>query len=131
MNPKSRQKAATPVETDFFKLLNNRNFGIDCRNNIDNCILEPLYDDFGQISYIKKFTAIFNDDSFRHFFSLHHVREETIQNFQGKIFALDKNDSKYDARKEYFKNKMDEELDAKKSKRKEKFNDIETKIEEC
>lgn len=54
-----------------------------------------------------------------------------IQNFQGKIFALDKNDSKYDARKEYFKNKMDEELDAKKSKRKEKFNDIETKIEEC
>ena len=68
MNPKSRQKAATPVETDFFKLLNNRNFEIDCRNNIDNCILEPLYDDFGQISYIKKFTAIFNDDSFRHFF---------------------------------------------------------------
>ena len=116
MNPKSRQKAATPVETDFFKLLNNRNFGIDCRNNIDNCILEPLYDDFGQISYIKKFTAIFNDDSFRHFFSPHHVREGTIQNFQGKIFALDKNDSKYDARKEYFKNKMDEELDAKNPK---------------
>ena len=96
MNQKSRQKAAKPVETYFFKLLNNR---IDCRNNIDNCNFEPLYDDFGEISYIKKFTTIFNDDSFSHFFSLHHMREEIIQTFQGKIFALDKNDLKYDARK--------------------------------
>ena len=34
------------VERDFFKLLNNSNFGIYCRNNIDNCILECLDDDF-------------------------------------------------------------------------------------
>ena len=45
MNPKSKQQATSSVERDFFKLLNNSNFGIDCRNNIDNCILEPLYDD--------------------------------------------------------------------------------------
>ena len=37
MNQKSRQTAATKVEKDFYKLLNNSNFGIDCRNNIDNC----------------------------------------------------------------------------------------------
>ena len=41
MNQKSRQKATTPVE-GFFKLLNYGNFGIDCRNNIDNCVLKPL-----------------------------------------------------------------------------------------
>ena len=45
MNQKSRQHEPSSVERDFFKLLNNSNFGIDCRNNIDNCILEPLYDD--------------------------------------------------------------------------------------
>ena len=56
--------------------MNNYNFGIDCRNNIDNCILEPLYDDIKEISYIKKFTSIFNDDTFRHFFSPQHLREE-------------------------------------------------------
>ena len=54
MNQKSRQKATTSVEKDFLKLLNNSNFRIDCRNNIDNCIIEPLCDDLGEISYIKK-----------------------------------------------------------------------------
>ena len=42
VNQKSRQKVTSSVEKDFFKLLNNSNFGIDCRNNIDNCILEPI-----------------------------------------------------------------------------------------
>ena len=44
-NQKARLKVKTsPVEKGFFKLLNNSNFGIDCCNNIDNCVLEPLYD---------------------------------------------------------------------------------------
>ena len=64
MNQNSRQKAASSVERDFFELLHNSNFGINCRNVIDNCILEPLYDDFTEISYIKKFTTIFSDDTF-------------------------------------------------------------------
>ena len=55
MNQNSSQKATSSLERYFFKLLKNSNFGIDCRNNIDNCILEPLYDDFTEISYIKKF----------------------------------------------------------------------------
>ena len=121
---------------DFFKPLNNSNFGIDCRNNIDNCILEPIYDNLGEISYIKNFTTIFNDDTYRDFFSPEHMKEEIIQTFQGKILALDKNDPTYEARKEYFENKMDEELDAvesfvkNKNKRKRKFKNIEEKIAE-
>ena len=102
MDQKSRQKATSSVEKDFFKLLNNSNFGIDCRNNIDNCILEPIYDNLGEISYIKKFTTTFNDDMYRDFFSPELMKEEIIQTFQGKIFALDKNDLAYEARKEYF-----------------------------
>ena len=66
-NQKARQTASSSVEKDFYKLLNNSNFGIDCRNNIDNCYLEPLYDDFSEISYIKKFTTIFNGETFRDF----------------------------------------------------------------
>ena len=90
MNQKFRQKAISSIERDFFKLLNNSDFGIDCRNNIDNCIIEPLYDDFIEISYIKKFTTIFSDDTFRNFFSPVLLREEITQTFQSKIFALDK-----------------------------------------
>ena len=40
------------------------------------------------------------------------MKEEIIQTFQGKIFALDRNDLTYEARKQYFENKMDEDLDS-------------------
>ena len=69
MNQKSRQQATSSVERDFLKLLHNRNFGIDYKNNIDNFILESLDDGFIEISYIKKFTTIFNDDTFSNLFS--------------------------------------------------------------
>ena len=48
-NQKARLKTISLVEKDFYKLLNNRNFGIDYCNNINNCILEPLYDDIHEI----------------------------------------------------------------------------------
>ena len=82
--------------------------------NIDNYILEPLYHDLAKVSYIKQFTTIFSDDALRNFF----------------LFALNKNDQTYEARKEYFENKMDEDLDAidsfekSKKRRKRKFQDI-------
>ena len=71
MNQKFRQTALTSVERDFCKLLNNTNFAIDCRNNVGNCILKPLYDDLDEISCIKKFTTIFSDDAYRYFFLLY------------------------------------------------------------
>ena len=136
MNQKSRQAATSPVEGDFFKLLNNSNFGIDFHNNIDNCILEPIYDDLGEISYIKIFTTVINDDTYRDFFSPEHMKEEIIQTFQGKIVALNKNDPTYEARKEYFENKMEEEVDSvesfvkSKNKRKRKFKNLDEKTAE-
>ena len=138
MNQKSRQKTTTPVKKDFCKLLNNCNFGIDCRNNIDNCVLEPLFDDFEEISYLKKFTSIFNDETFRDFYSPCLLKEEIIQTFQSKIFALNKEDPLYITRKQYRENKMEEELDdvdsfGKKNKqtRKRKFKNIDEKILDC
>ena len=77
MNQKYRQAATSK---DFFQLLDKGNFGID------NCILEPIYDNLGEISYIKKFTTIFNDDTYRVFFLPEHMKEEIIQTFRGKYF---------------------------------------------
>ena len=37
-NQVSRQKA----QTDFYKLMNNADFGYDCRHNADNCYLLPI-----------------------------------------------------------------------------------------
>lgn len=113
MNQNSRQKASISVERDLFKLLNNSNFGIDCQNNIDNCTLQPLYDDIGKIAYIKKFTTILNDDIFRHFF--HHViwKKKSYKHSKKKFFhKMLKMTLVMKTRKEYYKNKMEEQLDA-------------------
>ena len=52
MNQNARQKAKTPIKRDFYKLMNNANFGIGCRNNIDNCKFEPIYGKIDDISFI-------------------------------------------------------------------------------
>ena len=137
MNQKARQTASSSVEKNFYKLLNNSNFGIDWWNNIDNCYLEPLYDDFSEILFIKKCTTIFSDDTFRYFFSLSLLREEISQTFQAKIFALNKEEITYEARKQNYERKMAEELDALKTYekdkkvKKKKFKNVDEKITEC
>lgn len=134
MKEKAMQQATSFVVKDFYKLLNNSNFGIDCRNIIGNCCLEPLCDDFSEISYIKKFTPIFVDDTFCNFFSPSLLRDEITQLFQAKIFALSKEETTYEARKKYYERQMAEELDAvdsyekNKKVKKRKFKNVEEKI---
>ena len=53
MNQKAGQKATSPLEREFYKLLTNADFATDCRNNVDNCKLEPIYDEIGETSYKK------------------------------------------------------------------------------
>lgn len=61
-------------------------------------------------------------------------REEIIETFNSKIFALSKDDSTYEARKKYYERQRAEELDAvesyEKNKRvkKRKFKDVDEKI---
>ena len=64
------------------------------------------------------------------------MKDEIIQTFQGKIFALNVNDPTYEARKEYFENKIDEEhvsvesFVKSKNKIKIKIRDIDEKMAE-
>lgn len=71
MNQNARQTAESKVEKDFYKLLNHGNFSIDCRKTIHNCGLEPIYDNFSEIAYIKNYSTIFNNEYFKDFFPLH------------------------------------------------------------
>lgn len=137
MNQKSRQTASSKVKKDFYKLLNNRNFGIDCRNNIDNCYLEPIYDDIDEVGFISKYTNILSDENYREFFSPDLFREKINSKFDSKLFALNKNDAAYEVRLKYLERQRDESLDAvssfqkNKKAKKRKFQTVEEKITEC
>ena len=68
MNQNARKSAKTKVEKYICKLSNNSNFGYDCGNNLDNCSLELIYDDLNELSYIKKFTNVFQNLHYQEFF---------------------------------------------------------------
>ena len=52
INQKSRQLSKNNVEKEFYKLMNNSNFGYDCRNNLDNCKFVPIFDQFREVTYV-------------------------------------------------------------------------------
>ena len=92
MNQNVRKTAKTKVEKDFYKLLNNSNFGNDCRNNIGNCKLELIYDGIEKLSYIKKYADIFVNPKFKEFFSMDVVKAQIETEFKKKMEKYNKND---------------------------------------
>ena len=85
MNQDARKAAETKVEKDFHKLLNNRNFGYDCRKNTDNCNLELLYDGAEEVKFIKKYTDIFTDYKMKEFFTEDALRQQIEPEIDEKI----------------------------------------------
>ena len=60
MNRKSRQQSKNDIEKDFYKLMNNSNFGYDCRNNLDNCKFVAIFDELKELTYINRYHNIFD-----------------------------------------------------------------------
>ena len=123
MNQNARKTAKTKVEKDFYKLLNNSNFGNDCRNNIGNCTLELIYDGPEELAYIKKFTDLFHNPKFKEFFTLELFKKQVEDEFQQKLERLDVEDEFYPALLESIEITKDEKLeaiDSFESKKKEK-----------
>ena len=58
MNQFSRQNTKTDVEKDFFKLMNNANFGYDCCNNTVNCCFTPIYNELEELMRNKSYQII-------------------------------------------------------------------------
>ena len=62
INQKSRQAAKNSIEKDFYKFLKNANFEYDHRNNLGNFKFELIYDEIGEITYIRKYHNMFDDE---------------------------------------------------------------------
>ena len=82
MNQKSRQNAKNAVKKDFFKLMNNANFGFDCRNNANNTKFEPIIDETNEISYIKKYYNLFDNNKVSEFVNSDVLQQQIEQDVQ-------------------------------------------------
>ena len=141
MNQNARKTAKTKIEKDFYKLLNNSNFGNDCRNNLGNCKLELLFDGLDEISYIKKFSNVMQDHRYKEFFSIELLQEQVRGEFNKKAENLDQDDPFYFSMYESLCNELEEDLEAielfSKRNKKRKFQQkspidtIENEIKNC
>lgn len=43
------------------KLMNNENFGMDCRDNTNNSTFELIIDEINEISYLKRYYSLFDN----------------------------------------------------------------------
>ena len=91
MNQRSRQTAKNAVEKDFFKLLNNANFGNDCRNNIDNCTFVPLFGELNEVTYLKKYYDMF-DKNIAKFVSSDLLKQDAEVQYNDALMQLSKDD---------------------------------------
>ena len=112
MNQNARKTAKTFVKKDFYKLLNNSNFGNDCRNSVGNCKLELLYDGSEELKYIKKHTSILSDQQLSEFFSTDLLKEQLNNEFKEQCANLNENDPFYLSIKENLTQKYEEDLEA-------------------
>ena len=111
MNQKSRQESKTNAEKDFYKLMNNSNFGSDCRNNADNVDFVPIFDEINEIYSLQKYHSLI-DPKINKFVSGKIVEDYVNDKFTQQFHKLDKNDPFYDVKLASLKQEEKEGLEA-------------------
>ena len=112
MNQKSRQESLTEIDKNFFKLLNNANFGYDCRNNLDNCVFEPIYDEIGKISYLRNYHKSLFDAKISFFVNSALLEKETDKKFNDEMQKIQKEDPFRFAKIQHLKHKKASDQEA-------------------
>ena len=94
MNQKSWQEAKTNIEKDFYKLMNNSNFGYDCRNNLDNCKFVAIFDEIKEVTYLSRYFNYF-DQRISDFVTTDLIKQNIEERYNDKLIKLDKEDRFY------------------------------------
>ena len=88
MNQVSRQKAKTKVEKDFYKLMNNSNFGKECRNSIHNCNFKAIYYEIEEISYMQRYTSLYFNDNYKDFACPETTKRKIEQEYNNETISI-------------------------------------------
>ena len=110
-NKVARQSTKTDTEKNFYELMNNSNFGSDCRNNFYNCSLSPVTDELEEMSYIRKHQSVF-DSSVKDFLSRNLLEKQINDVFDNEISQIELNSDFYDAKKKLLELQKKNQLDS-------------------
>ena len=111
MNQKSRQQSKKNVEKDFYKLMNNSDFGYDSRNNLDNCKFVPIFDEYKEITFINRYHNIF-DSKVSQFVTSDLSKAHVEEKYNDKLLKLDKEDRFYEIKLQTIKTEILRQLEA-------------------
>ena len=111
MNQKSRQKSNISVEKDFYKLMNNSNFGYDCRNNLENCKFVPIFDEYQEVTFLSRYHNLF-DPKVRQLVATNLLKHDIEAKFNEKLSKLDKNDVFYKIKLQATKNERLQQIES-------------------
>ena len=112
-NQRKRQKANPSIEKYFYKLMNNANFGYDCRDNTNNANFQSIIDEVNEITYIKNI-IIFSITKFRvsKFVNSDVVEQQINQQFEQNISTVKYDNPYKTARIKTCESQKNEEVDA-------------------
>ena len=111
MNQKSRQQSKNSIEKDFYKLMNNSNFGYDCRNNLDSCKFVSIFDEFQELTYTNRYHNIFVP-KVSQFVTSYLLKADVEEKYNDKLLKLDKEDRFYKTKLQTIKTKRLQQLEA-------------------
>ena len=111
MNQKTRQEAGNKIESDFAKLLNNTNFGYDCRSNLDNYTFEPINDKTNELSFIRQYYNNLFDKDISLFINARILHEEITEKFNNERQKIKESDPFFAARIRSLENRRNPELE--------------------
>ena len=95
MNQKARQEAPDKVESDFCKLLNNSNFGYDCRNNLDNLTFQPIRDELNELNFTKKYHSNLYNPSIKKFITSQVIEDDIKERYNNDMQKIKPDDKFY------------------------------------
>ena len=111
MNQKLRQESNNSIEKDFYKLMNNSNFGYGCRNNLDNWKFVPIFDEYQEITFLGRYCIRF-DPKVRQFVTSDLLKQDIEAKFNDKLSKLDKQDAFYEIKLQTIKNERLQQIES-------------------